>query len=557
MKTVKILTILLLALGLMFLQAEVSNAEPMGTAWTYQGRLLDANGPSDGMYDFQFKLYDNANVIDGNQVGADVNVPDVDVIDGYFTVVLEFGCDVFNGDARWLEIEVRQADSNDPNDFITLSPRQEVTPTPYALQTRGIFVDGIENVGIGTDIPFERLEVDNGNLLVRGIGSFDSDDEEAFVYLGDNNHYIKSGWGFGVSIGTWEVDPGIVVRETTGHVGIGTIDPQKNLSIQATRPQIALVENGGDAGILEFHEQENQLRLQYWTDYGSTWNTTMMTLDGDTGNVGIGTSNPDKFLTLEKQGQAGSAPQIKIKGYYDGSGSGSYLVMGKSRGSTVGDNQTTANGDTLGLIDTFGINYLDNEATATRMMFKQDGLSFSPYIPARIEFYTSDGGSAAAERMRIDKDGKVGIGTTNPEVELHVQGDARVSDDLWVQDSLTVSGPRIGTFPRPAYDSGWVGVFPGTATTLTHNLAGVGYNDVNDYVVDLQFKDIENYGINNVAIGSEGTLDHDHNHDEFPSYHYSYRGACWTNLTTSTIKIVRAAEDAEADGIRIRIWVYK
>ncbi len=159
--------------------------------------------------------------------------------------------------------------------------------------------------------------------------------------------------------------------------------------------------------------------------------------------------------------------------------------------------------------------------------------------------------------MRIDKDGKVGIGTTNPEVDLHVQGDARVSDDLWVQDSLTVSGPRIGTFPRPAYDSGWVGVSPGTSTTLTHNLAGVGYNDVDDYVVDLQFKDIENYGINNVAIGSEGTLDNDHTHDEFPSYHYSYRGACWTNLTTSTIKVVRAAEDAEADGIRIRIWVYK
>jgi hypothetical protein len=250
------------------------------------------------MYDFQFKLYDDANVIDGNQVGSDVNVPDVDVIDGYFTVVLEFGSDVFNGDARWLEIEVRQADSNDPNDFIALNPRQEVTPTPYALQTRGIFVDGAGNVGIGTDIPFERLEVDHGNLLVRGTESFDSADEESFVFLGDNNHYIKSGWGFGVSIGTWGVDPAIVVRETTGHVGIGTIDPQKNLSIQSTRPQIALVESGGGAGVLEFHEQENQLRLQYWTDYGSTWDTTMMTLDGDTGRVGIGTDNPGAKLDV-------------------------------------------------------------------------------------------------------------------------------------------------------------------------------------------------------------------------------------------------------------------
>ena len=134
MKTTKILAILVLALGLMVCTAELARAAPLGTAFTYQGRLIDANQPADGLYDFQFKLFDDANTVTGNQVGSDFNTPDVDVIDGYFTVELDFGPDIFTGHARWLEMEVRPGDSNDV--FTTLSPRQELTPVPYALGVR-------------------------------------------------------------------------------------------------------------------------------------------------------------------------------------------------------------------------------------------------------------------------------------------------------------------------------------------------------------------------------------------------------------------------------------
>jgi microcystin-dependent protein len=132
MKTTKMLTILILALGLMVCTAELARAAPVGTAFTYQGRLIDANDTADGEYDLQFKLFDDVNVVDGNQVGSDVNVPDLDVIDGYFTAELDFGS-VFDGNDCYLEISVRPGDSNDPNAFVTLSPRQKVTPTPYAL----------------------------------------------------------------------------------------------------------------------------------------------------------------------------------------------------------------------------------------------------------------------------------------------------------------------------------------------------------------------------------------------------------------------------------------
>ena len=61
MKRVKNLVIFVLFFGLLVSLADAVMAEPMGTAFTYQGRLIDANNAADGLYDFQFKLYD-ANV---------------------------------------------------------------------------------------------------------------------------------------------------------------------------------------------------------------------------------------------------------------------------------------------------------------------------------------------------------------------------------------------------------------------------------------------------------------------------------------------------------------
>jgi hypothetical protein len=58
-------------------------------------------------------------------------------MDGYFTVELDFkDANAFNGEARWLQIGVRPGGST--GGFTTLSPRQEVTPAPYALALPGV-----------------------------------------------------------------------------------------------------------------------------------------------------------------------------------------------------------------------------------------------------------------------------------------------------------------------------------------------------------------------------------------------------------------------------------
>ncbi len=103
-------------------------AAPVGTAFTYQGRLKSAGQPAIGNYDLRFSLYDAAS--GGGPVGSPVTRAPVIVTNGNFTVLLDFGA-VFNGEARWLEIGVRTNGSGSP--YGTPSARQPLTPSPYAL----------------------------------------------------------------------------------------------------------------------------------------------------------------------------------------------------------------------------------------------------------------------------------------------------------------------------------------------------------------------------------------------------------------------------------------
>lgn len=111
----------------------VGNAQGQTSQFTYQGRLTDAGNPADGLYDFQFKLFDSGDFVTGTQQGPTINLTAVQVENGVFTVELDFGAGVFTGAARFLEIGLRPAGS--PDSFNVLSPRQPVTATPYAVRS--------------------------------------------------------------------------------------------------------------------------------------------------------------------------------------------------------------------------------------------------------------------------------------------------------------------------------------------------------------------------------------------------------------------------------------
>lgn len=123
---------LLLVSGLLLLifQAMGVRAQtPLGTEFTYQGRLLDQGRLADGLYDIRFILYDSE--AGGSQVGPIIIKEDIEVSRGLVSLSLDFGANAFEGDARWLEISIRPGSST--GGFSLLSPRLPVQPAPYAL----------------------------------------------------------------------------------------------------------------------------------------------------------------------------------------------------------------------------------------------------------------------------------------------------------------------------------------------------------------------------------------------------------------------------------------
>ena len=118
-----IASIAVLAAGSALVQAQT---DPV---FTYQGQLKQGGQPFSGMMMMQFSLYDDPEF--GTQIGSPyVSMPPVQVDNGLFTVEIDvtvFGPAAFDGNPRWLQIDV-----NDGG-WITLSPRQPITPAPYAL----------------------------------------------------------------------------------------------------------------------------------------------------------------------------------------------------------------------------------------------------------------------------------------------------------------------------------------------------------------------------------------------------------------------------------------
>jgi hypothetical protein len=110
----------------------------VGAAFTYQGRLDNGGSPYTGQCDFRFSLHDALS--GGNQVGNTQTIAGVDVDAGLFTVALnsggQFGDSAFNGQARWLKIQVR---CTGDGSYTPLAPRQELTPAPYALALPGLW----------------------------------------------------------------------------------------------------------------------------------------------------------------------------------------------------------------------------------------------------------------------------------------------------------------------------------------------------------------------------------------------------------------------------------
>ncbi len=215
MKT-HLLSVCICSLSLLIALSTVSAETPAGTVFTYQGQLEKDGVLVTDECEFTFSLWDDPVAVGpANQVGPTLtfdgvndNPPPVEVTDGLFTAKLDFGVVAFSGDAHWLDLGVKC-----PGDKVLtrLNPRQPITGTPYALQTRGTFVDEMGNLGVGTATPAAKLDVAGDIKVSNSAANCDGTREGSLRYNStakDMEYCNGNTWN---EIGGGGVPPGTII----------------------------------------------------------------------------------------------------------------------------------------------------------------------------------------------------------------------------------------------------------------------------------------------------------------------------------------------------------
>lgn len=261
--------------------ARQDEAQPLasaGTAFTYQGSLKKNGNPVNATCAMIFNLYNQS--AGGTLVAGPLNLS-VPVSNSLFTARLDFGAGAFNGEARWLGIQVQCPGDASYADL----GRQELTPVPYALQAVGS--------------PYQNV------IIVAMSGGDFTDVQQAINSITDaaaDNPYL-----------VW-IAPGV-------YRGTVVMKPYVDLQGAGQGTTILASKNGSDvwppttAGlILAANTSLRDLTLENTGTYTS--NVTLMASDGVTGTLVSG-------VTVQAQG-AGLVQNAAI--YQNGANSSLTLV---------------------------------------------------------------------------------------------------------------------------------------------------------------------------------------------------------------------------------------
>ncbi len=129
-----------------------STAFAQGTSFTYQGFLTDQGVPANGVFDFEFRVFDA--VTSGAQQGSLVTINDLGLTNGLFTVTLDPGAGVFTGGARWFNVAVRPGVS--AGAYVNVVPRQPITATPYAVRALTVASNGLSGGAYSSAVDFNN-----------------------------------------------------------------------------------------------------------------------------------------------------------------------------------------------------------------------------------------------------------------------------------------------------------------------------------------------------------------------------------------------------------------
>jgi len=279
-------------------------------------------------------------------------------------------------------------------------------------------IDSSGRVGIGTTSPTQKLDIRNSGSAAAIKLRREDTSNEMLILIGSSYGYVQNTTG-PLGLGGSGGDRDLFIA-TSGNVGIGTTtrttSPSEKLEVNgrlkvqagdAATSAYSIISNGGDL-VLKAGADDVVLRTGgsgsegiYFQDGAQD---TKMFINAENGNVGIGTSSPNRVLNVEGTpttfGDTQSVLQIADDTAMAAGVGGGLLFTGKS---------LTGQGDS-------------NTVFAGIHGEKENGTSGN--TSGAMVFSTRTSGSNPAERMRIDSAGNVCIGNTTAGAKLDIRQDS-------------------------------------------------------------------------------------------------------------------------------------